>query len=95
MKKYLKILSAVVLSLFVVTTSVRAIDEAVEAKQITKEEAEKNYPPPKGGYPTAERGNSSGFFISPYTAHKSFNCAKIPHGGYVLDPYAKKVFVRP
>ena len=95
MKNYLKILLAVVVGLFVVSTSVRAMGEAEDAKFITKEEAAKNYPPPKGGYPIASRAGTPGYFTSPYSSSRVFNCTKIKNGGLVLDPYAKQVFVRP
>jgi hypothetical protein len=99
-KNSLKIISAVVLGLFAISTTVRAIPpraEVIEAKQITKEEAEKKYPPPKGGYPSGERDphQASGQVSSPYPPHKQFDCSKIQHGALVLDTYASKVFVRP
>ena len=95
MKNYLKIALAVVVSLFVVSASVQAIGEPEEAKFITKEEAAKNYPPPKGGYPIAVKAGTPGYFTSPYSSNRVFNCTKIKNGGLVLDPYAKQVFVRP
>ncbi len=101
---FLKIMSAVVAGLFVLATTVYAqgIDSRTtrpptEAKAITKAEAEKKYPPPSSGYPTAERDphERSGLVASPYPPHQKFDCAKIPHGGLVLDTTVNKVFVRP
>jgi hypothetical protein len=94
MKNYLKIVLAVVVGLFVISTSVQAIGEAEEAQFITQEEAAKKYPPPKGGYPIAVKAGTPGYFTSPYSS-KVFNCKKIKNGGLVLDPHAKQVFVRP
>jgi hypothetical protein len=101
----LKIISAVVLGLFALSTTVRAQGPAtagagtqvIEAKQITKEEAAKKYPAPSSGYPTGERDphKASGIVSSPYPPHQAFDCSKIPHGGLVLDTRANKVFVRP
>jgi hypothetical protein len=69
----------------------------IVATPITKEEAAKNYPPPKGGYPMGERDPAahSGLIKSPYPPGKTFDCSKIGHGELTLDTYAKKVFVRP
>jgi hypothetical protein len=99
-KNSLKIISAVILGLFAISTTVRAIPpivEVIEAKQITKEEAEKKYPSPKGGYPSGERDphKPSGQVSSPYPPHQVYDCSKIGHGQLVLDTRANKVFVRP
>ena len=68
----------------------------IVATPITKEEAAKNYPPPKGGYPNGENSQSApGMITSPYPPHKVFDCKKIGHNELVLDTYAKKVFTRP
>ena len=69
----------------------------IVATPITKEEAAKNYPPPKGQYPLGERDpmTKAGVVTSPYPPRKTFDCSKIGHGELVLDTYAKKVFVRP
>jgi hypothetical protein len=105
----LKIISTVVVGLFVVGTTLQAqgIDSRtarppIVAKQISKIEAEKKYPPPKGGcYPVAERDphtsgqQSASIFTSPYPPHQAYDCGKIPHGGLVLDVHTNKVFVRP
>jgi hypothetical protein len=69
----------------------------IVATPITKGEAAKNYPAPKGGYPLGERDPAahSGLIISPYPPHKTFDCSKIGHNELALDTYAKKVFTRP
>jgi hypothetical protein len=101
----LKIISAVVVGLFVLGTTLQAqgIDSrttrpVIEGKAISKAEAEKKYPPSKGGtYPPGERDahDPSGVVISPYPPHQKYNCSKIAHGGLVLDTTVNKVFVRP
>lgn len=71
------------------------------AKEISKEEAAKSYPPPRGGYPPAEntQGVNTGFsqtvVTSPYPPHHRFDTSGINRGGLILDPYAKHVFVKP
>ena len=55
MKKYLKIVCPVVLGLFVLGTTLNAADNPIEAKAISKEEAAKKYPAPKGGYPVRRK----------------------------------------
>jgi hypothetical protein len=68
----------------------------IMATPITKEEAAKNYPPPKGGYPSGENSKSApGMITSPYPPHKVFDCKKIGHNELVVDTVAKKVFARP
>ena len=70
----------------------------IVATPITKEEATKKYPPPGSGkYPTGDRpySHTPGHILSPYPPHKEFDCTNIGRGDLVLDPYAKKVFVRP
>ena len=100
----LKIVSAVMVGLFVLGTTVHAqgLDSrttrpVIEGKAIPKAEAEKKYPPPSSGYPTAERDphDRSGVVASPYPPHQKFDCAKIAHGALVVDTAANKVFVRP
>jgi hypothetical protein len=108
-----KIISAVVAGLLTASSSLYAqggtdsrigsiqrerVDHgATEAKGITKAEAEKKYPPPKGGYPVGQRDphDPSGVTVSPYPPHERYNCSKIAHGGLVIDATANKVFVRP
>jgi len=73
-------------------------EKAIEAKAISKVEAEKNYPPTKAGtYPMGERDphDPSGVVISPYPPNQKFDCSKVAHGALVLDTRAKKVFIRP
>jgi hypothetical protein len=108
--KSLKIVSAVVAGFFVIGTTLYAqqgghgIDSrigqghaVIEAKAITKPDAEKKYPPPSGGYPTGQRDPTakSGLVASPYPPHQQYDCSKIAHGGLVLDVKVNKVFVYP
>jgi hypothetical protein len=70
----------------------------IEATAITKADAEKKYPPPKGGnYPAASRDahDKSGVVTSPYPPYQQYDCSKVNHGGLVLDIRAKHVFVYP
>jgi hypothetical protein len=71
--------------------------QAIEAKPITKAEAEKKYPMKGGAYPTGERDphDPSGVVRSPYPPNEKYDCSKIAHGGLVIDEKAHKVFVRP
>jgi hypothetical protein len=107
--KSLKIISAIVIAFFVLGTTVYAqhsqagVDSGrtrpvIEGKAISKPEAEKKYPPPKGGqYPIGERDPHDAPFVvaSPYPPHQKFDCSKIARGGLVLDTTANKVFVSP
>ncbi len=72
--------------------------DVIVGTPITKEEAQKKYPPPRGGaYPVGDREMTakSGLVTSPYPPHKRFDCSKIGHGELALDTYTNKVFVRP
>jgi hypothetical protein len=107
--KILKIVSAVVAGLFVIGTTLyaqsgergtdsRTTRPVIEATGITKEEAQKKYPPRSAaGYPLGNRDPShpSGVVSSPYPPYQKYNCLKINHGGLVLDVRAKQVFVYP
>jgi hypothetical protein len=107
--KSLKILSVIVATLFALGTTLyaqtgghgidsRTTHPVIEAKGITKAEAEKKYPPSKGGgYPIGERDptSPSGVVASPYPPHQKYDCSKIAHGGLVVDVKANKVFVYP
>jgi len=96
--KYLRIMSAAVLGLFLASSTLSAAPAgtAEEAKGITKEEAAKKYPNPKG-YPAGERDMHapSGWINSPYPPRTMYDCSKIGHGELVLDTHVNKVFVRP
>jgi hypothetical protein len=111
-KTYLNIISGVVAGLFVLGTTVyaqgtdsrigsiareRGEHAATEANAISKEEAQKKYPPRNGGYPTAQRDphDPSGVVQSPYPPHERYDCSKVAHGALVLDTKVNKVFVRP
>ena len=105
----LKILAAIVAGLFAVSATTvyaqRGSDSRIgsstqstpEAKAITKEEAEKKYPPTGSGYPNGERDphDPSGTVASPYPPHQKYDCSKVAHGGLVVDTRVNKVFVRP
>ena len=111
-KKSLKILSASTIALFVLGTTVNAQGtdsrigsiarerqekQAVEAKAITKAEAEKKYPMKGGAYPPGQRDphDPSGVVVSPYPPHEKYDCSKVAHGALVVDVKVNKVFVRP
>jgi hypothetical protein len=102
--KSLKIGSTMIIAFFAFSTGLCAqgvdtrIGHAViDGTPITKADAEKKYPPPAGGYPPGNRDahEASGLVTSPYPPYQKYECAKIAHGGLVLDIRAKKVFVRP
>jgi hypothetical protein len=102
MKKYSAIITAVALGLFALGTinSVHAAGaaDALLAKEISKEDAAKNYPPPAGknSYPEGitVATSTGGFYQSPYSS-RSYDCRKLKHGALVLDESVKKVFLRP
>ena len=111
MKKTL-IISGIVAALFVLGTTgyaqgtdsrigsiarERGEHAAIEAKPISKEEAQKKYPARGGAYPAATRDphDPTGVVQSPYPPHERYDCSKIAHGGLVLDTKVNKVFVRP
>jgi hypothetical protein len=104
----LKILSAVVTGLFVLGTTLyaqagrdavdsRTSHPVMTATAITKADAEKKYPAPKGHYPPGTRNphDPSGIVTSPYPPYQQYDCSKVAHGGLVLDIRAKKIFVYP
>jgi hypothetical protein len=103
----LKILSAVVTGLFVLGTTLYAQKDAIDtrtshpvmtATAITKADAEKKYPAPKGGnYPPGTRNphDPSGVVTSPYPPYQQYDCSKVAHGGLVVDIRAKRVFIYP
>jgi hypothetical protein len=71
--------------------------QAIEAKAITKAEADKKYPVKGGAYPLGQRDPTapSGVVTSPYPPHERYDCSKVNHGGLVLDVRANKLFVYP
>jgi hypothetical protein len=111
--KCLKIVLAITVTLFVLGTPLyaqgtdsrigsiareRQEKSAAIATAISKEEAQKKYPPRGGsGYPTATRDphDPSGVVLSPYPPHERYDCSKVAHGALVLDTKTNKVFVRP
>jgi hypothetical protein len=103
--KSLTIISAVVIGLFALGTTVyaqgtdtRISHPVMDGTAITKADAEKKYPAPKSGtYPPGSRDahDPSGVVASPYPPYQKYNCLKINHGGLVLDVRAKQVFVYP
>jgi hypothetical protein len=102
--KSLTIISAVVVGLFALATTVyaqgtdtRTSHPVMDGTAITKADAEKKYPPKSGTYPpgTRDAHDPSGVVSSPYPPYQKYNCLKINHGGLVLDVRAKHVFVYP
>ena len=104
-RNYLKIILAVAFGLVVLSAPVYAqsgTQNAVVAKEISKEDAAKKYPPgPKGYLPAVPEYSRSatsnaGFFKSPYSS-KIYDCREVKSGALILDTYAKppQVFVRP
>ena len=105
----LKILSAVVTGLFVLSMTLyaqggrdavdsRTSHPVMTATAITKADAEKKYPAPKEGhYPPGTRNphDPSGVVTSPYPPYQQYDCSKVAHGGLVVDVRAKRVFVYP
>jgi hypothetical protein len=105
----LKILSAVVTALFVLSMTLyaqggrdavdsRTSHPVMTATAITKADAEKQYPAPKGGhYPPGTRSphDPSGVVTSPYPPYQQYDCSKVAHGGLAVDVRAKRVFVYP
>ncbi len=96
-KNWFNIICAVILGAIALATTVYASATVLDATPITKEEAAKKYPPPKGGYPIGERDPhmASGHVNSPYSPHQEYDCSKVGHGELVLDARAKQVFIRP
>ncbi len=95
-KNIFRVSSAVALCLCAVTATLFAIGEPLEGKCITKEEALKKYPPPKGGYPVANLGSEgSGIVPSPYNSGRMVDCRKCPAHSLIVDPFANKVFQKP
>ena len=102
--KSLTIISAVVIGLFALGTTVyaqgtdtRISHPVMDGTAITKADAEKKYPPKSGTYPPGSRDahDPSGVVSSPYPPYQKYNCSKINHGGLVIDVRAKQVFVYP
>jgi hypothetical protein len=105
--KSLKIISTLALGIFVLgttayaqqrdATDTRTSRPVIEGTAITKEEAQKKYPPKGGAFPLGNRNphDESGVVASPYPPYQKYNCSKINHGELVLDVRAKQVFVYP
>ena len=102
--KPLKLISALMLGVFVLCTTLyaqirdtRTSKPVMQGEAITKEDAQKKYPPPASGYPLGSRDphDASGVVASPYPPNQKYDCSKINHGGLVLDVRAKKVFIYP
>ena len=92
------------LGLFVLATTLyaqgvdtRTTKPVMQGEAITKEDAQKKYPPPRSGYPrgTRDAHDPSGVVASPYSPNQKYDCSKINHGDLVLDVRTKKVFVYP
>lgn len=62
---------------------------------IEEDEARRSGPPPRGGYPFAQRTNSSGFVRSPYPPNRIVDVRGIPPGELVRDPSTGGIFRNP
>src|SRR5436305_7918395 len=103
MKKYLALLSALMVTSFTLAplTRVYAVgEEPQKAVVVSPEEAAKKYPMPGGkDYPAGINANShsatsSGFVQSPYSS-RIYDCRKLGHGTLILDEPVKKLFRKP
>ena len=95
-KKHLSIFSAVALSICTFSGLAYGFGEPVKGKALTKEEAAKKYPMPKGGYPTATLGSSGSVIVpSPYNSGRMVDTSDCKRGEPCLDPMANKVFLKP
>lgn len=100
MKKYSALLTALCLSVLALGTITPALGagDAQIPKEISNEEAAKNYPPPKGKttYPEgiSTSTTTGGFFQSPYSS-RVYDCRKVKKKVLVLDESVNKVFIRP
>src|SRR6266498_731478 len=105
----LKILSAVVTGLFVLSMTLyaqsgrdavdsRTSHPVMTATAITQADAQKKYPAPKGGhYPPGTRNphDPSGIVTSPYPPYQQYDCSEAAHGGLDLDIRANALLVDP
>jgi hypothetical protein len=75
----------------------RTSHPVMQATAITKEDAQKKYPPKNGAYPFGNRNphDASGVVTSPFPPYQQYDCSKVNHGGLVLDIRTKHVFVYP
>jgi len=102
MKKYLALVSAVVVATVILAplTKVYALGDAQPAVVVTAEDAAKKYPLPAGkDYPPGINANThsataSGFVQSPYSS-RVYDCRHLGHGTLILDEGAKKLFRKP
>ena len=111
MKKYLNILSAIILGVscmtFVATVrgQLESTRNAQTPKVISPEEAAKKYPPPAGkAYPVAQPlainvTATGGYYRSPFSSMvydcQKKSCPTCGSGALILDETAKKVFRLP
>jgi hypothetical protein len=97
--KSVALLSALALCLCCIAGPAYALGEPEKATPISKQEAMKKYPPPRGGYPVAERPTemraTGGFYKSPYPPYTNYDCREIKKNQLVLDTHVKKVFALP
>ena len=103
MKKYLALVSALLVACFTLApiTKVYALGEEPKAVEVTPEDAAKKYPLPPNmkDYPpgiSANKGSatSSGFVQSPYSA-RVYDARKMKRGTLILDEGVNKVFRKP
>lgn len=62
---------------------------------IQEDQAYSYGPPPRGGYPWAERTGTYGLVISPYPPNRLVDVRGIPRGALVRDPSTGGLFRRP
>ncbi len=99
--KSFALFSALILCLCGMVGTIRAQAPLEKAVPITKEEAMKKYPPPRGGYPVADKPTidemraTGGIFKSPYPPYTRYDCREIKKNELVLDTRVKKVFALP
>jgi hypothetical protein len=102
MKKYLVLVSALMIGCFTLASvaKVYALGEEPKAVVVTPEDAAKKYPMPKGqDYPAGINANkgsatASGFVQSPYSA-RIYDARKLGRGTLILDEGVNKVFKKP
>ena len=62
---------------------------------VQEDQAYRYGPPPRGGYPWAERTGTPGFVISPYPPNRVIDVRGIPRGALVRDTSTGGYFRRP
>ena len=101
MKKYLALVSALLVACFTLApvTKVYALGEEPKAVEVTPEEAAKKYPMPNGkeypvGLKPGTTATATAFVQSPYSS-RVYDTRGLKHGALILDEGVKKVFRKP